>query len=112
VIRKEIRQQKIRLRKNFLPTLMVIVFLWGMVATIVYFGDPEASGILVLFFFIIFLASLFTASTILSNTRRGVITSAALTSFLILRYFGVGSILNFFLIAGISVAFEFYFFRR
>jgi uncharacterized membrane protein len=112
MIRKEIRQQKIKLRKNFLPILVVIFVLWGLLGLMLVFSDPEASGVLLLFFGLFFLATLFSLATLLSNTRRGVIAACALTFFLALRYFGVGSILNFSLIVGIAVACEIYFLKR
>lgn len=101
-------QKKLR-RKNFLPALIVTIFLWLSLGGIIYFIDPDVWGVKIIFFVLCFLACLFTFSTIFANTRRGTLTALGLTVFLILRYFGIGNILNFLLIAGILVATEIYF---
>jgi hypothetical protein len=46
---------------------------------------------------------------LLANTRRGLISSGSLTLFLILRYFGIGNLINFLLIFGLAIATEVYF---
>src|SRR3989344_4206283 len=104
----DIRHQQIRLRKNFFPTLIITVFLWLLVGLIVYFVNPGNGGVIILFFFLIFLSTLFTFSTLFANSRRGLITSIVLSIFLVLRYLGVRNILNLFLLAGLSIATEFY----
>jgi hypothetical protein len=96
-------------RKNFLATLVIIIVLWGGVGFLVFFVDPSIFGALALFFLLFFLALLFTLATLFANTRSGFIAALALTFFLILRYFGLGNILNLFLIAGVAIAFEIYF---
>ena len=108
----DFRQKQIKLRKNFFPTLIITVFLWLLVGLVVYFVDPEGSGTIILFFFLTFLATFFTFSTLFANSRRGLITSSGLTIFLILRYLGVGNILNFLLLTGLGIATEFYFARK
>jgi len=102
-------KEKRKRRKNFFPTLIAIFISWGLAAFIVYFIEPETLGAIPVFFLIIFFALLFIFSTIFANTRRGVITATGLVIFLILRYFGVGNILNFLLIFGITVSIEYYF---
>jgi len=79
---------------------------------LVYFIDPEATFALPGFFLLIFLSLLFTFSTIFASSRRGFLISAGFTLFLILRYFGVGNILNFLLISGLLITAEIYFGRR
>ena len=56
----------------------------------------------------IFLALLFTLSTIFINTKRGLIYSLAVVGFIALRYFGVGNILNAFLITGLAITADLY----
>jgi hypothetical protein len=102
---KEIRKR----RKNFLPTLLVIILLWAALVFEIFFIDPSSFGAIPLFFALFFLALLFTLSTLILNTRRGFIISFAALVFVILRYFGVGNIVNFLLLSGIVIAIEVYF---
>lgn len=90
---------------------MVVVFLWLGLGSFVYFIDPGAFMAVVVFFILIFTALFFTFSTILAHTRRGLITSLGLTLFLILRYFGIGHILNFLLLLAVCLCVEIYFNR-
>ena len=109
VKKKKIRQKKIKYRKNFFPTLIVIMSLWTLLAGFVYFVEPEAQGAVPLFLALVFLTLILTFSTLFINTRRGTITALGITFFLILRYFGVGNILNFLLLFGVAVATEIFF---
>ncbi len=104
----EKRETRKRARKNFLPTLIVTFLLWCNLGFLIYFIDPEATGAVPIFFALIFMVFLFTFSTLLAGKRRGLLISLALTIFLILRYFGVGNIINFLLLLGIAVAAEIY----
>lgn len=106
------RRDQILKRRNFLPTLLVAVTLWGLIAGLIYFVEPETFGAIPLFFALVFFALLFTSSLIFGNKRRGLITAISLTLFLILRYFGIGNILNFLLIAGLAVTIEIYLAKR
>jgi hypothetical protein len=108
-MKKEIRKEKIRRRKNFFPTLIIIFLSWVILGGIIYFIDPGTLGAIPLFLVVIFIALLFTFSTLLVNTRRGVIISLSTTLFLLLRYFGIGNIINFLLIAGLAITTELYF---
>jgi len=108
----KLHKKEVLKRKNFLPTLMVTFFLWLTLGGIVYFLEPDTFGILPLFFVLTFFALLFTFSIIFSHTRRGFLTTLGLILFLILRYFGIGNLLNFFLIFGILITVEFYFSKR
>ena len=107
--KKELRQKKVKFRKNFLPTLVLIILLWSIAAFIIYFVDPSAFGILPALLLVIFFALLFTASLLFANTRRGLIIASFLTLFIILRYLGVGNIINFLLILGVGITLELYF---
>lgn len=102
------RREQILKRKNFLPTLIVTLLFWGFLGGIVYFIEPEAFGIISLFFALLFFALLFTSSLIFGSRRRGLIVSISLTLFMLLRYFGIGNILNFLLIAGLAITVELY----
>lgn len=110
-MRKNKRQKKLKLRKNFLPTLVVIGLLWTGITFVVYFIDPSSPGVAVLFFVLIFFAFLFTFATIFANTRRGLLASFGITLFLLLRYLGVGNVLNAILILGLLATAEVYFIK-
>jgi hypothetical protein len=106
------RKKEIKLRKNFLPTLLAIVLLWSGVVFVVYFMDPATFGVIPLFLFLLYLSLLFTFATIFANTRRGLIISLLTILFLILRYLGVGNVLNLLLILGLGIAVEVYFSKK
>ncbi|OGM15847.1 hypothetical protein A2V56_05440 [Candidatus Woesebacteria bacterium RBG_19FT_COMBO_42_9] len=111
-MRKDARQKEVKLRKNFFPTLLITIVLWTLLAGLIYFVDPFALGAIPAFFILVFLALLFTFSFLFVSTRRGVIFAVAITIFLILRYFGVGNVLNLLLIIGVLIALEIYFLRK
>lgn len=106
------KRKSLRRRKNYYPTLILIVFFWGLATALVYFVDPLTTGAIQLFFVIIFLATLLTLSILVANSTRGLIGSCVITIFLILRYFGVGNIINILLLAGIAIAADLYFTRH
>lgn len=76
---------------------------------IVYFISPDTSGVIPFFFVILLLALFFSLSIIFANKRRGIISSLVIEIFLLLRYFDIGNLINLLLLAGVAVAFEFYF---
>lgn len=106
---KKRRNQQILKRKNFLPTLLVTILLWGMAGALVYFIDPATFAAIPLFFILIFLIILFTFSLLFAASRRGLIAAIAVTLFLFLSYLGVGNVLNLLLIVAIAVCVELYF---
>ena len=106
---RERRKREIKNRKNFLPGIVWSLTLWFILGGIVLLADPDIFGVIILFFVVLFFAFLFSFSLILAGTRRGLIAAAALTLFLVLRYFGVGNLLNGLLIAGAALASEIYF---
>ena len=107
-MRKEIRKQQILKRKNFFPTLLITIFLWVLLATLIYFIDPGTIGAIPVFFILVFTCLLFTFSLIFAASRRGFIASISLTIFLALAYLGVGNFLNLILIVAIAVCIELY----
>jgi hypothetical protein len=111
-MKKELRKQQVLKRKNFLPTLLITVVLWLLLAGLIYFVDPSTFGIVPLFFITVFVVLLFTFSLIFASSRRGLIIGSSLSLFLILAYLGVGNILNLFLIVAIAVCVELYFKSR
>ena len=111
-IRNVTRKEQILKRKNFFPSIIVILILWGLLVGFIYFVDPDSFAAVYVFFSLFFVASLFTFSIILGNARRGILGSTGLVLFLVLRYLGVGNILNFLLIAGVLIVTELYFAKR
>lgn len=110
-MRRKNRQQQILKRKNFFPTLLITVLLWGLTGTLVYLIDPSTFGAVPLFFVLIFSSILFTFSLLFAASRRGLIAAISITLFLILAYLGVGNILNLVLILAIAICIEIYFAR-
>jgi len=99
-------------RKNYFPTLLLILVLWGLVAGMVIYIEPEllkdviVRGLYLPFWLIFFPASFLSLALILGNTRRGFLGSIGLTGFLILRLYGIGNFLNLLLILGIVIAMD------
>jgi len=102
------KRRKLKLRKNFFPTLLAIVFLWITLFFLVYFVEPNKTGAIPFFFALLFLSFLFTFSMLFANTRRGFIAAAGIVLFAFLRFVGVGSAFNFILILGLLISVEVY----
>lgn len=105
---KEKKQKSVRKRKNFFLTLVLTLLLWGSLTFLVYFIDPEEVGAVPTFFVLLFFAVLFTFSTIFANSRRGFLTAVVITIFAVLRYFGVGNLINLTLVIGLAIVIEIY----
>ena len=106
------RKAQVLKRKNFLPTLLITILLWILLAGLVYFVDPGSFGAIPAFFILLFTVLLFTFSLLFAGSRRGLISSVLLTLFSILMYLGVGNFLNLILIVAIAVCVELYLARR
>ncbi|MGD0523362.1 MAG: hypothetical protein ABSA43_02275 [Candidatus Microgenomates bacterium] len=111
-MRKNLRHRELKKRRSFWPTLILTFFWGGLLAGLIYFIDPTTSWAIPIFFLLVFLALLFGFCLLFVNTRRGFLTSLALTIFLLLRYFGIGNILNLLLISGITASIEIYCSRK
>lgn len=112
---KEIRKQrrkKINKRKNFFPLLVFTIILWFIFALVILFIDPDKKGALELFLAALFFASFFTFSLALGKASRGLVAAIGITLFILLRYLGVGNLLNLTLLTGAIIAFEFYLLKR
>lgn len=103
------RKQNLTKRVN--PAWILISFIWIAIIGLVYFIDPSTTGAVPLFFSLVISGLYLLFSLVLSNSRRGFIISLGITSFLILRYFGLGNFLNLILIAGVLIALEMYFLK-
>jgi len=110
-MKRELRKQQVLKRKNFLPTLLITIFLWLFLGGLIYFIDPDTFAAVPLFFVLIFSCLLFTFSLVFADGRRGLVGSIAIAFFFILAYLGVGNILNLLLIVAIAVCIEIYWAR-
>lgn len=105
----------LRRRKNYLPALILIVLLWGLLSLVLFFVEPSLikdvliPGVYLPFFLIFFPAGWFTLAIICGNTRRGLLMAIGLSVFLLLRIFQFGNGLNLVLILGILIAVDRYF---
>jgi hypothetical protein len=107
--RKSISTHDITLRrKNFLPSLFVTVFFWVLLGVLVLYTNPEMAVNLFSFFLVLFFAFLFTFSLIFVNSRRGFLMALAITFYMLLRFLGLGGLINLLLLFGIVAAIEFY----
>ncbi|MBU1085662.1 MAG: hypothetical protein ABIJ43_05735 [Candidatus Beckwithbacteria bacterium] len=99
-------------RKNYLPSLILVIVLWCFLAGMIFYIEPELiKDVLVkgfyLPFFILFIPTIFlTLALILGNTKQGLLIAVGLGVFLILRIFELGNALNFLLIIGIVIAID------
>lgn len=100
---KEIRKQMVLRRKNFLPAIVTILLLLASLVSIIYFTDPNSSIFVFLFFLNLFVFLFILVSLLLTNSKTGLIVSICITIFTILRYFGIGNILNAILLAGLGI---------
>ena len=94
---EEIKKQ----RRNYLPLVILCLISWLGIFGLVYFVDPVAFGAIPVFFILVFLAILLTLLIVVGNKMKSVVVALGLTLFLVLRYFGLGNLLNFFLIIGV-----------
>ncbi len=101
-------------RKNYLPTLVLIVVLWSLLLSMITYVEPElikdilVPGLYLPFFLLFLPASFFSLAVFLANTRRGFLVSLGLTGYLVLRVYELGNVLNLLLIIGIVVAIDRY----
>ena len=99
-------------RKNFLPSIILALLLWGILTGLVIWVDPVLvkdillPGVYLPFFIIFFPASIITLALLFGNSARGMLAALGLNIFLFLRIFGFGNWLNLVLIAGIVLAID------
>lgn len=99
-------------RKNYLPTVLLMIVLWSILGLMMFGVDPELvkdiliPGLFLPFWLVFFPASLITLALVFSNTKRGLITALGITIILILKIYDLGNILNVILVAGIILAID------
>ncbi len=112
-------------RRNFLPTLIVNLLLWILLALVVFKLPPDQVQILtiygsrltihgniILFFLVLTLSLTLTLALLLGNTRRGFFLTFFLDSLLFLKMFKFLNWINFLLLSAILLTLEFYFSRH
>lgn len=109
---------KVRRRKNFFITLLLIIFFWCTFGFMIYFIEPEAIKDFILpdsyflFFLNLALALFFTFAILFSHSRRGLLITFGVIIFLILRLNRLdNTFITLLIIASLSTL-EYYFTRR
>lgn len=102
----------IQRRKNYLPTIILIIVLWLLLGLMIYEVEPIlvkdiiVPGLYLPFWLIFFPATWLTLALIFGNTKRAFIATTGLTAMMILRIYNLGNILNLILVAGITIAID------
>lgn len=87
---QETKAQPNKYRKNFLPTAIISLILWSLLALLIYFFSPQDQFALPVFFLLLFFSLFFSLALLITHTRRGLLLATGITLFLLLRYFGQG----------------------
>lgn len=94
--------------KRIIPLILAIPF-WLSLAFLVFFVSPDASGSIYLFFTVFSAAIITTLFVLTGNTRRVILASFVIIAFTVLRFFGIGNVLNFLLLVSSALAYEIYY---
>ena len=103
-----------RERKNFLPSILLMVVLWGIVFFIILLVDPAIVRDVLwndsyLPFFVPFFGALFlTLGFLFGAARVGLLGAFGLTFFLYLRIVGLGNVVNALLLVTLLISLEVY----
>lgn len=103
---KKLFNERKKQRKNYLPALIISIVLWLSIFYTLYHIDPNSFAVILFFLIQLFLALLFTFSLLLASIRRGLLIAGGSVFFLLLKYIGVGNVLNFILIFSIIIVIE------
>jgi hypothetical protein len=96
-------QDRARLRRNFVPTIVVIILLWITLGKIIISLEPERFVNVFAFLVVFNLATFFSLATILASTRRGFLIATCATIFLIGRYLNISNLQNIAIIIGFLI---------
>ncbi|MFC1727402.1 hypothetical protein ACFL0Y_02660 [Patescibacteria group bacterium] len=99
--------ERVKRRKNFLPTLLLAIIFWVGFGWLTFSQNPSGN-LIIIFFLLLFMAVFLTLALALANSRRGFLISLWLLVFLIFRYFALANLLNLVLLSGIIVGLELY----
>lgn len=100
-------------KKSIVFPLLLAAVSWFLVWCLVFFVNPEVLKSIwyAPFWILLWLAMTWTVSLVLGKLVRGMFYSTALSIFLILRLFDIGTVLNGFLIGGLVFLLDWSLFR-
>jgi len=104
-----------RKRKNYLPSLILLLISWAALGLMVYFVEPQLVKNIIIpnfylpFFINLFLCLFLSLSFILNNSKRGFLWSLGVVVFLIFRLYKIGNLLNAILIVGCLLSLDYHF---
>lgn len=93
--------------KNYFLAFILAILSWAGVMATVLWSVPGTITIFV-FFIILSIALLITLSILFANTQRGLLVTAVIIVFLLLRLVKLGNLLNLSLLVGAAISFELY----
>jgi hypothetical protein len=99
----------LRRRKNFLPTLILALIFWGLLAWLIYTHPPSSNFIIIAFFILFFLALFLTSALLFANSRRGLFLALFVIIFLLFRYHHLANPLNIIILLSIFLSLEIFF---
>ena len=111
-LRKPRKEREVK--KNYVPAILLSLLFWILLGLLIVFVDPSlienfiVKGSYLLFFLLLFLSVFFSASLLLSSSRRGFLISLGICGSLILRLKSLGNIINLFLLVVFLVLLELY----
>jgi len=100
----------VKRRKNYWPSLLLGLIMWGCLGLLVYFVEPEMvkdiliPGLYLPFFLIFFPAVFLTLALFFGNSKKGLIYALGITTGLILQIYGLDNWLSLALLAAIIIA--------
>lgn len=95
-------------RRNFLPTFLFSLLLWALVFYFLVSFPPLNFWYILVFYVVFFLSTLITISLLLGHTRRGLLFSLGIVSFLVLNQIKQAHLLNYLLFGGLFLSIELY----
>jgi len=104
----KIKKRRLK-RKNFLPTLILAIILWGVWFWFIFSFPPANNFLIFIFYFLLFLATFLTTALIFANSRRGLMIALFLVLLLLFCYHHLANVLNILVLAGIFISLEAYF---
>jgi len=96
-------------RKNFLPTLLLAIIFWGLLAGLIYLFPPTSDSSLFLFYSLLFLAVFLTSALIFANSKVGLLTAVFTVTALIFQQFKINNFLTFGILIAIFAVLGLYF---
>ena len=94
--------------KNYALTFVLLVLLWLFWLVMLFFIPPLTFGRYVVFISMLFAAASISFSFVLISARRGIMVGVFIIGILLLNQYGLSSIVNIILFAGLLVSVEIY----